>query len=59
MAFLILHHGQIRFDRQYDLSKARSVGFKETIDTVKGYTMAFDRMRAAARRMRKSFITFV
>jgi hypothetical protein len=35
------------FGRQYDLSKARSVGFKETIDTVKGYTIAFDRMKAA------------
>ena len=35
------------FDRQYDLSKARSVGFGEEVDTVKGYTMAFDRMRKA------------
>lgn len=34
------------FDRQYDLIKTRSVGFKESIDTVKGYTTAFDRMRA-------------
>lgn len=35
------------FDRQYDLSAARSVGFVETIDTVKAYMIAFDRMRAA------------
>ncbi|OQV06581.1 hypothetical protein CLAIMM_11128 isoform 1 [Cladophialophora immunda] len=35
------------FDRQYDLSAARAVGFKETIDTVKAYAIAFDRMRAA------------
>ncbi len=33
------------FDRQYDLSKARSVGFEETLDTVKGYTTSFERMR--------------
>ena len=35
------------FDRQYDLSNARSVGFEEKIDTVKGYKMAFQRMREA------------
>ena len=35
------------FDCQYDLSKARSVGFDEKIDTVKGYTTAFQRMREA------------
>lgn len=35
------------FDRQYDLGAAESVGFKENIDTVKGYTTAFDRMREA------------
>lgn len=35
------------FDRQYDLTAARSIGFEETIDTVKAYTVAFDRMRAA------------
>jgi hypothetical protein len=45
--FLYFIMDKIDFDRQYDLSKARSVGFKETIDTVKGYTIAFDRMRAA------------
>ncbi|KAF2228310.1 hypothetical protein BDZ85DRAFT_255757 [Elsinoe ampelina] len=35
------------FDRHYDLSETRNVGFNETIDTVKGYTTAFDRMRDA------------
>lgn len=35
------------FDRQYDLTEARSVGFSEEIDTVAGYTTAFDRMREA------------
>lgn len=35
------------FDRHYDLSAARSVGFKETIDTVEGYKIAFRRMREA------------
>lgn len=33
------------FDRQYDLSASKEVGFKETIDTVKGYETAFQRMR--------------
>lgn len=46
-AFLYFIMDQFDFDRQYDLSKARAVGFDETVDTVKGYTMAFDRMRAA------------
>ncbi|CAG8091454.1 unnamed protein product [Penicillium salamii] len=32
------------FDRQYSLDLARSVGFKESIDTVDGYRIAFDRM---------------
>ena len=35
------------FDRQYDLSACRSVGFLDEIDTVKGYTISFDRMREA------------
>ena len=35
------------FDRQYDLSRARGVGFDEEVDTVEGYRMAFERMRAA------------
>jgi hypothetical protein len=38
---------QIPFDRQFDLSSAREVGFKETIDTAQGYTLVFDRMRQA------------
>ncbi|KAI7153927.1 hypothetical protein KC349_g8017 [Hortaea werneckii] len=35
------------FDRQMDLSKARSAGFKEEIDTAQGYLIAWERMRAA------------
>ncbi|KAH7142559.1 hypothetical protein DER46DRAFT_518452 [Fusarium sp. MPI-SDFR-AT-0072] len=35
------------FDRQYDLSHARSVGFMEEIDTVEGYIQSWERMRAA------------
>jgi hypothetical protein len=35
------------FDREYDMSAARAVGFTEQIDTVKAYHVAFDRMRAA------------
>ena len=35
------------FDRQYDLSASRSVGFNERIDTVEGYKTAFKRMREA------------
>ncbi|KAL1858734.1 hypothetical protein Daus18300_009868 [Diaporthe australafricana] len=35
------------FDRQYDLSKSREVGFSEAIDTVEGYILSWDRMRAA------------
>lgn len=35
------------FDREYDLSAARKVGFEEKIDTVKGYTAAFQRMQEA------------
>ena len=38
---------QFDFDRQYDLSRSREVGFKERIDTSKGYEIAWDRMRAA------------
>ena len=38
---------QIPFDRQFDLSSAREVGFKETVDTTRGYTLVFDRMRQA------------
>ncbi|KAI9721321.1 MAG: hypothetical protein M1828_005181 [Chrysothrix sp. TS-e1954] len=35
------------FDRHYDLSALRSTGFTESLDTVGGYTTAFDRMSAA------------
>jgi hypothetical protein len=35
------------FDRQYDLSHAKEVGFEETIDTVKSFEIAFERMREA------------
>lgn len=35
------------FDRQYDLSRARSVGFNEQIDTAEGYFISWNRMRAA------------
>ncbi|KAI9166334.1 Short chain dehydrogenase sirQ [Paramyrothecium foliicola] len=35
------------FDRQYDLSKAREVGFNEQIDTVEGYIQAWKRMSDA------------
>lgn len=36
---------QIPFDRQFDLSSARQAGFKETVDTTRGYTLVFYRMR--------------
>lgn len=35
------------FDRQFDVSRAREIGFAESIDTVKSYHIAFDRMKAA------------
>lgn len=35
------------FDREYDLTAAKEVGFKETIDDVKGFEIAFERMREA------------
>ncbi|KAF2155424.1 hypothetical protein K461DRAFT_292283 [Myriangium duriaei CBS 260.36] len=35
------------FDREYDLAASRRIGFEETVDTVKGYTIALDRMRDA------------
>lgn len=35
------------FDRDFDLGEARSIGFTESVDHVKGYHVAFDRMRAA------------
>ena len=37
----------IGFDRQYDLLASREVGFKDGVDTVKGYTVTFDWMREA------------
>jgi hypothetical protein len=46
-AFLSFIMDRFDFDRQDDLSKARAAGFDETVDTVKGYTTAFGRMRAA------------
>lgn len=38
---------QFDFDRQYDLSKIREVGFTEEIDTAEGYKIAWERMRGA------------
>jgi hypothetical protein len=35
------------FDRQYDLTRSRKVGFKEEIDTADGYVKAWERMRKA------------
>lgn len=35
------------FDREFDVSRAREVGFLEEIDTVEGYIVAWNRMRAA------------
>ncbi|KAF8855381.1 hypothetical protein BDZ45DRAFT_793509 [Acephala macrosclerotiorum] len=35
------------FDRHYDLGEARRIGFTESMDHLKGYHVAFDRMRAA------------
>ncbi|KAI9799136.1 MAG: hypothetical protein M1833_004176 [Piccolia ochrophora] len=39
--------GAMTFDRQYDLSAAREIGFREQVDTVAGYHLAFARMREA------------
>ena len=36
---------KIEFDRQYDLSRSREVGFEEKIDTTDGYVLSFERMR--------------
>lgn len=35
------------FNREYDLSRSRAVGFTEEIDTVEGYILSWSRMRAA------------
>ena len=36
---------QFDFDRQYDLSRSREVGFVEEIDTAEGYFISWERMR--------------
>jgi hypothetical protein len=33
------------FDRRFDLSEARRIGFTESVDHVQGYYIAFNRMR--------------
>ncbi|KAF3002722.1 hypothetical protein E8E14_002454 [Neopestalotiopsis sp. 37M] len=38
---------QFDFDRQYDLTRSREVGFTDEIDTVEGYKIAWERMRKA------------
>ncbi|RYN29872.1 hypothetical protein AA0113_g765 [Alternaria arborescens] len=38
---------QFDFDRQYDLSRSREVGFVEEIDTAEGYFISWERMRKA------------
>jgi hypothetical protein len=38
--------GMTVLNRQYDLSKAKGIGFMETRDTAVGYTKAFDLLRA-------------
>ncbi|KAK1716603.1 hypothetical protein BDP67DRAFT_488040 [Colletotrichum lupini] len=35
------------FDREYDLTRVREVGFEEGVDTVEGYFVAWERMRSA------------
>ena len=35
------------FDRQYDLTRSRKIGFEEEIDTADGYLKAWKRMRKA------------
>ena len=37
----------IGFDRQYELSASRAVRFEDRVETVRGYHVAFDRMREA------------
>jgi hypothetical protein len=46
LGFLTGMLGMTVFDRQYDLSRARGIGFLETRDTAVGYTKAFDLLRA-------------
>jgi hypothetical protein len=38
---------QFDFDRHYDLSRSRQVGFNDEIDTVQGYVKAWEKMRRA------------
>lgn len=47
--WLFVHYMLILFDfdREYELSKAKGVGFTEEMDTVEAYKVAWDRMRAA------------
>ncbi|KAH7395595.1 hypothetical protein BKA64DRAFT_62366 [Cadophora sp. MPI-SDFR-AT-0126] len=47
--WLFVHFMLVVFDfnRQYDLTKAKAVGFTDEVDTVEGYRIAWDRMRAA------------
>jgi hypothetical protein len=45
--FLTLMLGMTVFGREYDLGKAKGIGFTETRDTVDGYLEAFELMRAA------------
>jgi hypothetical protein len=46
-AFVHFAMVQFDFDREYDLSRAGEVDFKETIDTVEGYHLAWKRMQKA------------
>jgi hypothetical protein len=45
--FLSMMMGMATFDRQYDLSRARELGFVDKRDTVDGYYEAFELMRSA------------
>lgn len=47
LEFMSAIMGSITFDRQYDISAMRKVGYKEEVDTVIGYHTAFERMREA------------
>ncbi len=47
MRLCAFHARAIDFNREYDLSKAREVGFHEEVDTVEGYRIAFERMKNA------------
>ncbi|GKT50067.1 short chain dehydrogenase sol3 [Colletotrichum spaethianum] len=38
---------QVGFDREFDLTRSREVGFIEEIDTVEGFKTAWERMKAA------------